>query len=715
MKVKVIRLNLGAPAPGKASRAQRTGIVNDWRFGIEFTSPDVYNPPSSPGPSPAEPPAPPGASIVPIHSKGPYMKRYAALSSLLAVTLFGTGFSWPFPATNSCLQAKKIIMELPPQASEQKRNDAEKRVAELCPTGAPGRYLKALAFERSGNIEAAIQEYRETLALDPEFYPASGNLGLLHQQKGASEEAAVELSQGLKAGDPRYHGGLARILAQKELHQLAVFHYNEALAAFPEDASLHGDLAVSYQALGQQQKAEDEYRKALAIQPGNARARLGLGALLLARGETDKGVNELKQAAIADPKNKEVHRLLSEGYAKKGDQKSADYERMLAGITPSEKNVPRVDHMALAEQHKAAKDLDMAISEYRLRLAEEPNDAVAQQRLGDALVAVGREDEAMNYYRDAIRNKAETPQLHLNLAGIYERKALLDEAVVEYRQVLASTPDNVQARQRLADIYTLRGSFPQALEQYQELVKLTPTDAAAQLKLARAYVNAKNLDSAITAYQTAIKLDGESLDAHRELAGLLRKRNEMDQAAGEYQEVLRLKKDDQDARTALTAIYVKNKNYDSLAKLLKEGVELAPTDANAHYKLGLVYEFQKNYAAATDEYKEAVKLKADHAKALNAMGRVQMKDGHIAEAKESLEAARKADPELEEAQVLLSNIKDEFNPEPRSYRKHKSSKSSKATKGGKGKKGKKGKKSKDSDDKPSKKKKKSTKKKHKEG
>ena len=86
------------------------------------------------------------------------------------------------------------------------------------------------------------------------------------------------------------------------------------------------------------------------------------------------------------------------------------------------------------------------------------------------------------------------------------------------------------------------------------------------------------------------------------------------------------------------------------------------------------------------------------------MGRVQMKSGRIAEAKESLEAAKKADPELEEPTVLLSNIKDELTPEPRSYHRHKNSKHEKASKRGKkgkkekackgGKKGKKGKKSK---------------------
>lgn len=609
------------------------------------------------------------------------MKRYAALSSLLAVTLLATGFNWPFPASDSCRGAKRLLLELPAQTSEVKRKETEKRVTELCPTGAAGHFLKGLQFERSGNSEAAAQEYRETLAIDPEFYPATGNLGLLNRKKGAGEEAAVQLSVGLKTGDPRYNAALARIFADQKLHLLAIFHFKEALAAFPDDPSLHSDIAAAYGAVEQKQKAEDAYQRALALQPGNVRARLGLGALLLARGETDKAVGELKLAAIGEPGNKEIHRLLAEGYARKGDLKSAEYERAMAGIVPKPAPAPKVDHMALGDGYRAAKDFEMAIGEYRLRLAEEPSDAVAQQRLGDSLLATGRDDDAMSYYRKALRNKAENPQLHFNLATIYERKALLDEAVVEYRQVLASTPDNDEARQRLADIYTLRGSFPQALEQYRELIKRNPADPALQLKLARAYLNTKDPPSAVEAYAATIKLDHDALDAHRELANLLKKRGLTDEAAREYLEVLRLKKEDAEARTALTAIYVKNKNYDALSALLKEGVELAPADPNAHYKLGLVYEFKKEYDEATAQYQEAVNLKADHAKALNAMGRVQMKTGQLAEAKVSLEAAAKADPDLEEATVLLSNIKSELTPEPRSYRSNnKSSKNSKSLK-----------------------------------
>ena len=53
------------------------------------------------------------------------------------------------------------------------------------------------------------------------------------------------------------------------------------------------------------------------------------------RVETDKAVVELKQAAISEPGNLEIHRLLAEGYSRKGDAKSADYERELARLDPS--------------------------------------------------------------------------------------------------------------------------------------------------------------------------------------------------------------------------------------------------------------------------------------------------------------------------------------------------------------------------------------------
>jgi hypothetical protein len=45
-----------------------------------------------------------------------------------------------------------------------------------------------------------------------------------------------------------------------------------------------------------------------------------------------------------------------------------------------------------------------------------------------------------------------------------------------------------------------------------------------------------------------------------------------------------------------------------------------------------------------------------------------------------LEAAKKADPTLEETTVLLNNIRDEFNPEPRKISRNKKGKSTRSKK-----------------------------------
>jgi len=57
----------------------------------------------------------------------------------------------------------------------------------------PKTVLQEWAQSRSGNNDAAVTEYREALAIDPDFYPATGNLGLMHLKQNAGEEAAVEL------------------------------------------------------------------------------------------------------------------------------------------------------------------------------------------------------------------------------------------------------------------------------------------------------------------------------------------------------------------------------------------------------------------------------------------------------------------------------------------------------------------------------------------
>ena len=251
--------------------------------------------------------------------------------------------------------------------------------------------------------------------------------------------------------------------------------------------------------------AENEYNKGLAIEPANLNARIGMATLFSSRNQLDKAIEELKKAQITDPANKDIHRLLAETYAKKGDAKNADYESLLAGMQVKTAVVPQVDHMRQGDELLKAKEYDKAATEYKAALKDRTDWPEALQKLGEAQMAGGHDDEAIASYREAIRLKAGNGILHYNLGVLYERKALLDEAVVEYRQALTYAADNGDARRRLADIYTLRGSFPQAIEQYRELLKLRKDNPLIHFKLAKVFVNSKDYPAAIAEYQETLK------------------------------------------------------------------------------------------------------------------------------------------------------------------------------------------------------------------
>lgn len=600
------------------------------------------------------------------------MNQRLLLILLCLTATLTCGFDWGFAGKDKCGDAREILEGIPSGSNAAERSRIETRAAELCPEGPAGHFVKARRFAESGKLESAMAEYREAERLDPGFTQASGNLGLLYLEKGMTDEAAVELTKAVKSSSAApYHRGLGRIFAQRKIYSLAQYHFNEALKSAPDDPQLHADLADTQLQENDLDHAESEYQQALAINPAFEPARLGLAKVYLARKQTDKALDELKKAQNAHPQSKEVHRRLGEVYEQLGDKKSADYEFLLAGVAQNPQADQPLEYLKNGDAFLAEKNYDKAVAEYQKAIKIKPAWAEAQQKLGDALAASDKLDEAIAAYQAASRLKADDEGLHYKLGILYEKKGLLDEAVVEYRQSLKFAGEKGDTRQRLGDIYASRGSTPQAIEQYRELLKLRNEDVQLHLKLARLYGNAKDPKDAIAEYQEIIKINPDTLDAHHELALLYRKHGMGDEAEREFKEILRLKKDDVEARNALTTIYVKNKNYDDLITLLKENVELNPKDANSHYKLGLVYEFKKNYEDALASYKEAVALKDDHAKALNALGRVYMKTGHINEAKEALEAAKRADPSLEEPTVLLSNIRDELSPTTKKYTKKK--------------------------------------------
>lgn len=579
------------------------------------------------------------------------------IAALLAVIVFCCGFSWGLGKSEPCAEARTALDTLSSVTDPVKRAKLEETILKACPNGAAGLFIKALQAEKASMSDAAVALYRAALTKDDTLAEAHGNLGLLLLERGLDEEASVELTRGLMGrSDPRYHRALANIMSNGSLPALTLFHYNEALKAFPDDVGVHAGRAKAYVQLGQFEMAVEEFVRLTALKPKDSSFLLGLADVYRRSGRLDRAIEELQSYLRGNSSSKEGHRLLAEVLMEKGDRETARKEYLLAGVDVT---INPEDFARKGDEYIKAREYGQAISAYQTALKGRPVWPEIQHKLGKVQMYAGRDDDAMATLTTLIKAGFKDGAVFYDLGLLHERSGQLDEAISAYRLSIAHDPENVNTHRRLAEIFTWRGNFTEAADQYRELISLRGDNPLYHLNLGRVYDRTKDLKNAVSEYETAVRLDPNNIEGHRELARIFLRGAQPAKAEHHYKEVLRLQSEDETARNALITLYVKQKRYDDLTSFIKEWLDKAPDDPQRHYRLGIVYEFKKEYDLAVIGYKKSLELQPGNARVLFALGRTYMKTGRLSESRELLEAAKKADPTLAGPQLLLSSFKSD--------------------------------------------------------
>ncbi len=150
---------------------------------------------------------------------------------------------------------------------------------------------------------------------------------------------------------------------------------------------------------------------------------------------------------------------------------------------------------AMRQGHSAAWDQrwDQAARYYREALAEIPEDYLALNSLGLALMEQSQFDEALQVYRKAAKRSPEDPAPQENMAKIYEAQNRIEEAVLlsfqaadlylkarnadravqNLQRVSVYRPQNMRAHTQLAVIYERIGRLPSAVKEYLAAASIT--------------------------------------------------------------------------------------------------------------------------------------------------------------------------------------------------------------------------------------------------
>jgi tetratricopeptide (TPR) repeat protein len=166
-------------------------------------------------------------------------------------------------------------------------------------------------------------------------------------------------------------------------------------------------------------------------------------------------------------------------------------------------------------------------------------DAVARN-LANALLLLGRTDEAVAHYRKVIDNEPGDVAATYNLAVALTALGRTDEAVATLRRVLRLDPDNVSANKDLARALVAQGHPEQAIAYYRKAVERQPDLVEVQVELADTLQVIGRPDEAIAQYGRALQLDPNDAAVHNNLAVALAERGRLDEAIAHYREALRL-------------------------------------------------------------------------------------------------------------------------------------------------------------------------------
>jgi protein O-mannosyl-transferase len=222
-------------------------------------------------------------------------------------------------------------------------------------------------------------------------------------------------------------------------------------------------------------------------------------------------------------------------------------------------------------------------------LEYQPNDSMAYDELGVALLKADRPAEAIKPLQEALRLDPSLVHCRYNLGNAMVSLGRIDEGIKQFQEALRSEPNYVDAHLNLACALAAVGRTPEAMEQFQQTLQLNPKNAKAHSNLGSALWKQGNREQAINEMQTAVQLNPNDVAAHRNLGISLGNVGRLQEAIEQFQQTLSLEPNDAATRTKL-ALALKQVGYLTEAvEQLNESIRLQPNFADAWFQLATVY------------------------------------------------------------------------------------------------------------------------------
>ncbi len=194
-------------------------------------------------------------------------------------------------------------------------------------------YNLGIVLREQGDVDQAIEHYREAVALRPDYAEAHYNLGRLLVEKGQLDDAIVhyERAASINPADAAAQNNLGVTLFGIGRADDAIAHYQKALEIRPDYAEASCNLANVLIAKGDFDGAIARYRTCLAVIPDQEEAQYNLASALLRTGHTEEAIVEYQKVLQMHPESADTHANLGIAFLTNGRVRDAmaEYNKAL--------------------------------------------------------------------------------------------------------------------------------------------------------------------------------------------------------------------------------------------------------------------------------------------------------------------------------------------------------------------------------------------------
>ncbi|QTL01793.1 tetratricopeptide repeat protein [Aquabacter sp. L1I39] len=343
---------------------------------------------------------------------------------------------------------------------------------------------QAASLHRSGQVDAAIEGFRQAARLQPSW--------------------------------PDPHRMLAMALLQSGRAKEAVQSARTVSTLMPNDPHAHLLLGVGLMTAGQADKAISAFERAIRIAPRLGEAQFQAGNALAATGRFKEAVARYDKALEIDPLGVEalVNRAVALARLKRRDEALGDLDKLI-GLQPWAA-MHHVNKAALLLEGGEAGIAD-AIAAVQKAIEIAPKDPDAWSLLGQARLAAGDIDGARAAHEQAVAAAPERADLRVPLVQVLRYQEVFAEARGHADAAIKLAPRFVGALYERAEVLRALDQPAEALADIDALLALEPRHARALVARAIILQDMNRAEEGRAALDKAARLAPEEADVRLQL------------------------------------------------------------------------------------------------------------------------------------------------------------------------------------------------------